>query len=213
MANIPIWSGSSTFTPGATPFGFYDNDFLKNCLINGIIKQDDLKLGICANTKTYQVIKGHYIPIVMNNISNESELSIEKRNYYIQTYEFTMLGFLIDEDEFEVSPAINRVLQVVELDEKVSRKQKKNNSNPSSTTLDVLFLVGNSVISQLFDYTVNLNLGDTFNVEHFQVYINNLYYGEDISQIQVNTGDVVRITITKNDDSLESKIQFNNLLI
>ena len=26
MANIPIWSGSSTFTPGETPFGFYDND-------------------------------------------------------------------------------------------------------------------------------------------------------------------------------------------
>ena len=26
MANIPIWSGRSTFTPGETPFGFYDND-------------------------------------------------------------------------------------------------------------------------------------------------------------------------------------------
>ena len=26
MANIPIWSGSYTFTPGETPFGFYDND-------------------------------------------------------------------------------------------------------------------------------------------------------------------------------------------
>ena len=26
MANIPIWNGSSTFTPGETPFGFYDND-------------------------------------------------------------------------------------------------------------------------------------------------------------------------------------------
>ena len=26
MANIPIWSGSSTFTPGETPFGFYDTD-------------------------------------------------------------------------------------------------------------------------------------------------------------------------------------------
>ena len=24
--NIPIWSGSSTFTTGSTPFGFYDND-------------------------------------------------------------------------------------------------------------------------------------------------------------------------------------------
>ncbi|VDM10724.1 unnamed protein product [Wuchereria bancrofti] len=26
MANIPIWNGSSTFTTGSTPFGFYDND-------------------------------------------------------------------------------------------------------------------------------------------------------------------------------------------
>ena len=26
MANIPIWNGSSAFTPGETPFGFYDND-------------------------------------------------------------------------------------------------------------------------------------------------------------------------------------------
>ena len=24
--NIPIWSGTSTFAPGQTPFGFYDND-------------------------------------------------------------------------------------------------------------------------------------------------------------------------------------------
>jgi hypothetical protein len=26
MANIPIWNGSSTFTAGQTPFGFYDSD-------------------------------------------------------------------------------------------------------------------------------------------------------------------------------------------
>jgi hypothetical protein len=26
MANIPIWTGSSSFQPGETPFGFYDND-------------------------------------------------------------------------------------------------------------------------------------------------------------------------------------------
>ena len=26
MANTPIWPGSSSFFPGDTPFGFYDND-------------------------------------------------------------------------------------------------------------------------------------------------------------------------------------------
>jgi hypothetical protein len=166
-----------------------------------------------ASKQAYQVIKGHYIPIVMGNITDESELTIEKRKFYIQTYEFTMLGFLIDEDEFEVSPAINRLLQVVELDKGVSRKQKKINNNPASTNLDVLFVVGNSLISQRFDYTVNLNLGETSNVKNFEVYINNLYYGENVGIIQVNTGDVIKIEITKNDDSLESKIQFNNLLL
>jgi len=25
--NIPIWPGSSSFQPGDTPFGFYDNDY------------------------------------------------------------------------------------------------------------------------------------------------------------------------------------------
>ncbi len=119
----------------------------------------------------------------------------------------------IDEDEFEVSPAINRVLQVVELDKGVSRKQKKINDNPASTNLNVLFVVGNSLISQRFDYTVNLNLGDTKNVKTFEVYINNLYYGENVGQIQINTGDVLKIEVTKNDDGLESTIQFNNLLL
>ena len=74
-------------------------------------------------------------------------------------------------------------------------------------------MVGNSLISQRFDYTVNLNLGETSNVKNFEVYINNLYYGENVGIIQVNTGDVIKIEVTKNDDSLESKIQFNNLLL
>ena len=26
MANIAIWNGTSTFTTGSTPFGFYDTD-------------------------------------------------------------------------------------------------------------------------------------------------------------------------------------------
>ena len=24
--NIPVWPGSSSFSPGNTPFGFYDNE-------------------------------------------------------------------------------------------------------------------------------------------------------------------------------------------
>ena len=166
-----------------------------------------------ASRQAYTVIKGHYIPIVMGNISDESVLDLEKRKYYIQSYEFTLLGFLIDEDEFEVSPAISRVLQVVEFESQTTRKQPKKLSNPASTTLDVLFVVGNNIITQVFDYTVDLNLGDTENVSSFEVYINNDYYGSDIEQIQLNTNDTLKLIVVKNDEDKDSIIKFNNLLV
>jgi hypothetical protein len=166
-----------------------------------------------ASRQAYTEIKGHYIPIVMGNISDESVMDLEKRKYYVQSYEFTLLGFLIDEDEFEVSPAISRVLQVVEFETQTTRRQPKKLSNPASTTLDVLFVVGNNIITQIFDYTVDLNLGDTENLDSFDVYINNDYYGSDIEQIQLNTNDVLRLIVVKKDNDKESIIKFNNLLV
>ena len=166
-----------------------------------------------ASRQAYTEIKGHYIPIVMGNISDESVMDLEKRKYYVQSYEFTLLGFLIDEDEFEVSPAISRVLQVVEFETQTTRRQPKKLSNPASTTLDVLFVVGNNIITQIFDYTVDLNLGDTENLDSFDVYINNDYYGPDIEQIQLNTNDVLRLIVVKKDNDKESIIKFNNLLV
>jgi hypothetical protein len=145
----------------------------------------------------------------MNNITDESVLDVEKRKYYIQSYEFTMLGFLIDEDEFEVSPAITRVLQVVEVDTKTTRrsKLKKDETGPGS---QALFLIGNTTLTQLFNYIVDIKIGDTTNIESFDVYINDYYYGSDLELIQINSGDVLRIDVVKTDVSQESTIQFIN---
>lgn len=166
-----------------------------------------------SSRQSYTIIKGHYIPIVMGDISDESVTELEKRKFYIQSYSFTMLGFLIDENEFEVSPAISRTFTSFETDTKTSKKRLKENNNPSSTTIDVLFVVGNTTITEVFDYIVDLNLGDTTNVDTFDVYINNDYYGSDLSQIQLNTNDRLRIVVVKQDDTKESIIKFNNLLI
>lgn len=166
-----------------------------------------------ASRQSYSVIKGHYIPIVMNNITDESVMEIEKRKYYIQSYDFTMLGFLIDEDEFEVSPAVSRVLQVVEFEDEKIKKQKNKFINNKKTSIDVKFVVGNDTINQLFDYTTNINIGNTINVNTFDVFINNDYYGSDITEIQINTGDTLKLVITKNDINQESTILLNNLIL
>ena len=45
MANIPIWPGSSSFFPGDTPFGFYDNQYQFQTDADKVSKFCALRLG------------------------------------------------------------------------------------------------------------------------------------------------------------------------
>ena len=103
-----------------------------------------------------------------------------------------------------------------------SRKQRKNNDNPKNTELNFLFVTGNNILTQLFNYTLDLKVVGLNNVSTYDVYINNQFYGSDITSIQINTNDVLRFEIVKTNPSLEvtkedinkdSTINFFNTLI
>jgi hypothetical protein len=51
------------------------------------------------------------------------------------------------------------------------------------------------------------------NVDSFDVYINNDYYGSDLQVIEITTNDILRIDVTKNDDTQESTVLFENKLV
>ena len=166
-----------------------------------------------ASRQAYQVIKGHYIPIINDDVSDESVMDMEKRKFYIQKYSFTMLGFLIDEDEFEIKPALTRVFQIYETDTKVKRKKLKKEVPPTPGTSLFQYPVGNIVVERTYDYVLNLHYVSDKNVDDYQVFINDDFYGVDITEIQINNGDVVRIIISKLDNTQPSEIIFNEELI
>lgn len=166
-----------------------------------------------SSKQAYCVIKGHYIPIVMGGISDESIMDVEKRKYYIQSYDFTMLGFLIDENEFEVMPAISRTLQVVEVDTRTSSRRRKRDLESKEVNNLIAFVIGVDTISEKFNYNNDLSIFDTSNITSYDVFINNDYYGSDISTIQINNGDVLKIVVTKLDINNEATIQLTGLLV
>jgi len=167
-----------------------------------------------ASRQAYRNIKGHYIPIIQGNISDESVMDNEKRKYYIQSYEFTMLGFLIDENEFEVSPAISRVLTMYEIDkEPKKRSKRKDNLINESNEITFEYDLGDFVKQQVIYYTANLTVVESINVDNYDVYINDDYYGNDINTIQVNTNDVLRIDVEKLDDNIISTIKLQVNLV
>ena len=167
-----------------------------------------------SSRQAYTFIKGQYVPIIMNNVSDESQMSMDSRKYYVQSYDFTMLGYLIDEDEFEVKPAIQRVTQLIELDTS-TRKQRRNKypENPDEFEMPFLFVSSNTILTDVIDFTANMNLVSTDNVDTFDVYINGDYYGSDLQIIEITTNDVLRIEVTKIDNTQDSLVTYENKLV
>jgi hypothetical protein len=124
-----------------------------------------------------------------------------------------MMGFLIDENEFEVSPAVNRVLQILEVDERKVKKQKKFDYVPSKYNLDLIVKIGSNMVMQKIEYTADITVDDIENIVSYDVYINNDFYGTDLTSIQINTNDTLKFIVEKDNPSLESKIVLNSTLI
>ena len=218
-ASVPTWNGNEQgmdiYTiPQPVPV---DINYSVKIICNRMRELNELNKIVMqkfSSRQAYTFIKGQYVPIILNNISDESQMSLDSRKYYVQSYDFTMLGYLIDEDEFEVKPAIARVSQIMEIDTS-SFKQRRNKSpkNPDEFLSNFYYVVGNNTLSDVVAYTANLTWANSTNIESYDVYINGDYYGTDVQKIQITTNDVLRIQVVKQDNSLEANIKFDNILV
>jgi hypothetical protein len=123
------------------------------------------------------MIKGHYIPIVLDKIEDNSPIeTIDGRRFYVQNYQFTMLGYLIDSEEFEVKPAINRLFTMFEFikDNPKFGVKKFVNSNEIIQTVN---LVGDGLQS-VFD--VGESIGTLFGV-----YINDVLQTKNVNYLHI----------------------------
>ena len=167
-----------------------------------------------SSRQAYTQIKGHYIPIIMDNVSDESVMDVEKRKYYIQSYDFTMMGFLMDEDEFEVKPGVERVFQLYEITQgNDNRKRKSLSNNPKNYNTTIEFVDENVLVTKRFYDKVDLTLIKTKNVESYDVFVNDEYYGINPIKIQLNPDSVVRFEIVKQSPNQTSTIEFQATIV
>ena len=212
-AKVPTWDGQRKGMdiykiPQPVPVDITYNIKIFCTKMRHLNEFNKLVLQKFSSRQAYTFVKGHYVPIILNGISDESVLDIEKRKYYVQNYEFLMMGFLIDEEEFQVSPAISRALTLYEVETGTqSRRARKNPPNPQNFDIDILFMSGINSLSEKYPYTIDLTFLSTDNVDEFSVYINDNYMGDDLSNIQVNTNDIIKFDVVKIDDSKDSTIK------
>jgi len=217
-ASVPTWDGNmqgmDIYTiPQPVPV---DINYSLKIICNRMRELNQLNknvMSIFASRQAYTFIKGQYVPIILNNVGDESQMNIESRKYYIQNYDFTMLGYLIDEEEFEVKPAIQRITQIVEVDTSTLKKKRKTwPQNPSQFPSDFLFLSGVTSLSEKIDFTAKMSIISTDNVLPYDVYINGDFYGTNVNFIQITFNDMLRVDVEKENNSKPSSIKFDNKL-
>ena len=166
-ASVPTWNGSQLgaeiYTiPQPVPVDIsYEVTIVCN-KIRDLNKFNKIILRNFSSRQDYTEIKGHYIPLVLDSIEDNTPMeTLDGRRFYMQNYKFTLLGFLIDSDEFQVKPAINRLFTMYEfLKDKTGRKKYVNKSVNITTVSFIAdgtqteFSVGES-IGTLFSVSLN----------------------------------------------------------
>jgi hypothetical protein len=217
-ASVPTWNGNEQgmdiYTiPQPVPV---DINYSVKIICNRMRELNELNKIVMqkfSSRQAYTFIKGQYVPIIMNNISDESQMNLDARKYYIQSYDFTMLGYLIDEKEFEVKPAIQRSLLLFEFDTSSSRGRKKTGEVDNNFEKNFLFIGANNILSDRIDFTADMNLISSNNIDSYDVFINGDYFGTDVVKIQITTNDILRIEVVKLTPGSDANLLFENKLV
>ena len=155
--------------------------------------------------QAYITVKGHPMPVHLESISDESNIDdFENRRFYVQLFEMTLLGYILDENDFEVVPTINRVYSFIELDENkvfhnVIFDPIVNENGVNYTIVFKPRSVPQFSFTAQYDLTFNQLVNIEF-ISRIVITINNIgvFDGTVLSSpIILNAGDVVNIKVSK----------------
>lgn len=158
---------------------------------------------------------GHFIPMKLNDISDESEYSLDNRQYYSQSYNITVMGYIITEDDFIVEelPELKFISYeggrrtYADIEEFPCEEGSSYQYKPITLSINV------EPCKMSYRFTIDTNFKvtsvETENVRSFRVRVNDGDYVENNENFSVKENDNILIKLSKNNGYKDSKIVFN----
>lgn len=164
----------------------------------------------------------HPMPLTLEDITDESEYSIDDRKYYSQTYSLKLKAYIIKESDFKVTRLPSR-LKLGLMDEKTKRKAyveveedemsdsykcKNDNKDERYSYKNITLNINIPNCEKLINFTLDTNITieeiELNNVYDFTVKVNEEFINaEDL--LKLYNGDDVTFEIERNDE-FESSI-------
>ena len=155
----------------------------------------------------YVRVNGHPMPIVLENIGDESNIDdFENRRFYVQPFEMKLIGYVQDEDNFEVIPSINRAMVMLEVNDNIVPKINFEVVKQSTSLFYNFVFKPKADTSFRFvtDYKIQLITIDNIElITNIQIIVDGVevFNGLQLpigSPIIINAGSTVYVSINKN---------------
>ena len=151
---------------------------------------------------------GHYMPMTLEGISDESEYSIDDRQFYSQSYDIKVMGYVIGEDDYVVEehPLKFGVKIGVDTDGVNASSVEIDDTNPDDITLTIDFPVGSTVSKFTIDTDFLCGVDKIDNIlGNYRIFINDTLADKD-SKMDMRDGDEIKIMAQKRFSDRKSSI-------
>ena len=160
----------------------------------------------------YIRVNGHPIPLMLDSIGDESVITnLDERKYYVQLYTINMLGYLLDEDDFIVTPAINRAINFYEISENIYRAayQVVSDDEKKTICINIIFQRGVNSVTIPIEVGATYNTVNVTNADSVVIKVNGLTV---TTPFTVVNGDSLYVKVNKSDANISSDIQISGVI-
>ena len=160
----------------------------------------------------YIRVNGHPIPLMLDSIGDESVITnLDERKYYVQLYTIKMLGYLLDEDDFVVTPAVNRAINFYEISENLYRASYQVQADDEKKTIciNVIFQRGVNNVTIPIEIGATYNSITTTNSDSEVIKVNGLAVTIPFSVVN---GDSLYIKVNKSDANISSEVEISGTI-
>lgn len=165
-----------------------------------------------ASRQCYIRPNGHFIPMVIDNINDESSYSIEDRKFFVQSFNIKVMAYIIAKDDFKVEKRPKRFKlygndDMFGKNPSISIDEYEDKMENRSVELSIDFKEYNDKVKFTFDTNAVFTDMENVNVRNVRMSVNGTPYFID-KGFTLKEGDEVMIRIRHIDDNLPSSVKF-----
>ncbi len=171
-----------------------------NIIINNLFK----------SLQCYLEVNGHFLPMLLEEISDETQYSIDDRKFFIQAAVFKVRAYIIRREDFEVKKYPKKIL----LDPIVERRKRKpsvefveyEKEGKAFEEMEIFFPPNTNKVSFDMDFDMNVCDVEAENIKWFKLYVDNDLLKPDKKIFLLPQGSSIKLIIKQFDPLIPSKL-------